>query len=230
VSTRLAVVKLMIYYTMYRAELLKDGPQGPLMLRYLKLRINEIVEKNFFPQITQNRLNMTVMYRALYDHTLHEQVEKFFGWMKTQFPNLTRENISKLEINLPTYLFEFELDIKPQDGKGLKGRKRRFDDVFSDESDTEMEMDVQMVNVHRNLHEQIFSGNSRNIFPGRFTLQPGRSASEYPPGYFDCMIDTQEVPPNMTFPSYFDSMVRHSFQQFSGEFKRRHSSVLPYLL
>jgi hypothetical protein len=36
VKMRLAVVKIMGYYSILRAEVLKDGPQKPLMMRYLR--------------------------------------------------------------------------------------------------------------------------------------------------------------------------------------------------
>jgi hypothetical protein len=90
--------------------------------------------------------------------------------------------MTRLELDLPTYIFEYELDIQGQESKGTK---RRHDDWISKESDS----DEEMVTIQRSLHEQILRGNSQNIFPGRFTLPKGPSASEYPPGYFDCMID-----------------------------------------
>jgi hypothetical protein len=129
--------------------------------------------------------------------------------------NVTQENITKIKLNLPTYLFEYELDIKDQDSK--KGTKRRHNDWLSDESG--FDDDEKMVTIQCSLHAQILCGNCQNVFPGRFTPPQGRATSEYPPGYFDCIINTQEIPLNMTLPSYFESMDKKQFESFTGDHK-----------
>ncbi len=182
------------------------------MMRYLKHRIQEVLAICCTAKAEEERADLTKTYKVLFDQHLNEKVNQFFSWMKTYPPILTNENMTRLEIDLPTYILEYELDIKGQDSKGTK---RRHDDWISDESDS----DEEMVTIQRSLHEQILCGNSQNIFPGRFTLPKGRSASEYPPGYFDCMIDTQEIPPNMTFPAYFELMVKKRFESFTGDHK-----------
>ena len=212
VRTRLAVVKTMVYYSILRAEILKDGPHKSLMMRYLKHRIQEVHAICCTSRSEEERSDLTKTHKVLFDQHLNERVNQFFNWMGAYPSILTKENITRLEIDLPTYIFEYELDLKGQDSKGTK---RRHDDWISDESDS----DEEMVTIQRSLHEQILCGNSQNIFPGRFTLAKGRSASEYPPGYFDYMIDTQEIPPNMTFPAYFESMVKKRFEPFTGDHK-----------
>jgi hypothetical protein len=215
VQTRLAVVKFMIHYSILRAEIIKDGPNSPLLIKYLRHRIRELLAKYDTVVMRDERVNLSRTYKVLYDSHLHEKVCTFLAWMRDQLPSLSKENMTRLEANLPTYLFEFELDLT-QDGP-TKGTKRRFNDWISEDSGSDA--DEEMVTTQRSLHEQFFSGASQNIFPGRFTLQKGRSASEYPPGYFDCMIDTQEIPPNMTFTAYFEAMVRKRFEPFTGDHK-----------
>jgi hypothetical protein len=202
----------MVYYSILRAEILKDGPQRTLMMRYLKHRIQEVLAICCNARSEEERADLTKTYKVLFDQHLIERISQFFSWMRTQPHILTKENMTRLELDLPTYIFEYELDIKGQDSKGTK---RRHDDWITDSSDS----DKEMVTIQRSLHEQILCGNSQNIFPGRFTLPKGRSASEYPPGYFDCMIDTQEIPQNMTFPAYFESMVKKRFEPFTGDHK-----------
>jgi hypothetical protein len=124
--------------------------------------------------------------------------------MMAQLPDQNQENITKMKLNLPTYIFEYELMIKDQDAK--KRTKRRRSDLISDVSSTSAY--EEMATIQYSLHEQILCGNSQNIFPGRFILPKGRSACKYPRGYFHCMIETRKIPPSMIFPSYFKLMVK----------------------
>jgi hypothetical protein len=126
VQTRLAVVKFMIYYAMLRAEIIKDGPNSLLLIKYLKHRINELLAKYDTATHREERVNLSRTFKVLYDSHLHEKVSMFLTWMRDQLPLLSKENMVRLEANLPTYLFEFELDLKT--GGPTKGTKRRFDD------------------------------------------------------------------------------------------------------
>ncbi len=78
VKTRLAVVKLMIYHSMLRPEILKDGPHGSLLMRYLRHQILEILENCNTAKLTEERADLTQTFDVLYDQ------HPFFGWMRIQ--------------------------------------------------------------------------------------------------------------------------------------------------
>jgi hypothetical protein len=107
----------MVYYSILRAEILKDGLQRTLMMRYLKHRIQEVLAICCTARSEEERADLTKTYKVLFDQHLNERITQFFSWMRTQPPILTKENMTRLELDLPTYIFEYELDIKGQESK-----------------------------------------------------------------------------------------------------------------
>jgi hypothetical protein len=81
VKTRLAVVKIMVYYSILRAEILKDGPQRPLMMRYLKHQIQEVLAICTTARSEEERADLTKTFKVLFDQHLNEKVTQFFSWM-----------------------------------------------------------------------------------------------------------------------------------------------------
>lgn len=222
IRTKLAIVKMMIHYAIFRTELLRQGIHETKMVNYHRKRILEILESVDTPRLAQERSDLLYAYRHVYNQQAHDAVLTFFAWMKNHLPNVSRERIFDLEKTLPMTLFDFDLEFNPKDPQdhkdlsGKRGSKRPLDDV--EPSDSEEEEAGNCV-LERNLRGQITNIAPLNIFPGRFELPEGRTKREYPPGYFDPMIDTRDVPFSLTFPDYFNSVEREKIPQFSGDAK-----------
>ena len=88
----------------------------------------------------------------------------------------------------------------------------------SEESSSWQESDNDHKDQEQNLGKQLLDGERRNLFTGRFEVPKGRSHEEYPPGYFDPMLDLS-IPSAKTFREFFDLEMRPNFPLFSGDHK-----------
>jgi hypothetical protein len=64
--------------------------------------------------------------------------------------------------------------------------------------------------------EEMFGKSKKDTFPGRFEVPEDYRASDFPPGFFEPMVDCDYFPTSMTFKDYFDSTLKSGFPKFSG--------------
>jgi hypothetical protein len=103
--------------------------------------------------------------------------------------------------------------------RAKKRRKTKAGNSSSSPSDSSSESssDDEKGRQVKSAKNNLFKLHQPDIFPGKFTLPEGTEESEFPPGFFDPMVDCQETPTSMTFQSYFDTTKKPGFPRFSGD-------------
>jgi hypothetical protein len=152
---------------------------------------------------------MMMSYSHGYSKEDHGRMIKFFEWVKTHVPTLTKETLLTLEKDLPTQIFQLRLNLSKS---GKKGK-----DNSGECSDSSGHSDDEQRALKDSLRNQFTrSTPSTNLF-GKFELPKGHDEDEYPSGYFDPFIDIKEQPYWMTFKQYFDNTDREGFEPFAGD-------------
>jgi hypothetical protein len=203
------------------------------MLEYHSAEISRILDEQFTDTATAQRANLSISDPLNYTKEDHMTVLAIFAWMKAKQKAATKNNHSELERDLPKIAFNLALPLPSKYTKSkrrhdapvtwskrAKRRRRtkpRGSSSSSSDSSSESSSDDDKRKEVKSAKNNLFNIRQPDIFPGRFTLPDGAEESEFPPGFFDPMIDCQETPTSMTFQSYFDTTKKPGFPRFSGD-------------
>ena len=214
-KTKLAVAQCFVHYSILRAEILGKGLYRKLLIQYHSTKLCDILDANHKENLHEERRNMILSYSHGYSKEDHARMIKLMEWIKANVLQLNEENLVMLEKDLPTKIFDLELNIGD---KARKGRKRTQDRTMStSESESPDDSDDDQRVLKESLRTQLTHMAPSKATFGRFELPPGKKEEEYPPGYFDPFVDCAELPYSMTFTQYFDNNLREAIEPFSGD-------------
>jgi hypothetical protein len=234
VITKLAIVEIFIHYAIYRLALREKSPIQAQLLEYHSAEISRILDEHFTDIATTQRANLSISDPLNYTREDHMTVLSVFAWMKAKQRSVTKDNHAELESDLPRIAFNLPLPLPSK----LKKTKKRHDapvawskkakrrrktkrardsSSSSGDSSSESSSDDENSKEVTSAKNNLFKLHQPDVFPGRFTLPEGAEESEFPPGFFDPMVDCQETPTSMTFQSYFDTTKKPGFPRFSGD-------------
>ncbi len=233
VTTKLAVVEIYIHYAIYRLTLCEKNSTQAQMLEFHSAEISWILEEQLTDMATAQRANLSISDPLNYSKEDHMTVLAVFTWMKAKQKDVTKDNHSELERDLPNVAFNLALPLPSKYTKSKRPHaapvtwskrtkrrrktKARDSSSSSSNSSSESSSDDDKRKEVTSAKGNLFKLRQPDVFPGRFTLPEGAEESEYPPGFFDPMVDCQETPTSMTFQSYFDTTKKPGFPRFSGD-------------
>jgi hypothetical protein len=203
------------------------------MLEFHSAEISRILDEHFTDVATAQRANLSISDPLNYTKEDHMIVLAIFTWMKAKQKAVTKDNHSELEQDLPKVAFNLALPVPSKYTKSKrrhdapvtwsKRAKRRWktkardSSSSSSSSSSDSSSDDEKRKEVKNAKSNLFKIRQPDLFQGRFTLPEGAEESQFPPGFFDPMVDCQETPTSMTFQSYFDTTKKPGFPRFSGD-------------
>jgi hypothetical protein len=249
-------MELYLHYAIYRLALQDKSPLRERILEFHSAEISQILEHNFSDVVTAQRANLLISDPLNYTKEDHMTTVAIFAWMKAKQRFVTKDNCVELESDLPKIAFNVALPLpskitkfkRRQDAPVLwskrakrrrhrtrsmsrSRRNKRYDEgsSSSEESSSDSTSDDDQAQQVKKAKGNLFHIQQRDVFPGRFTLPEGAEESDFPPGFFDSMVDCQETPTSMTFQSYFDTTRRPGFPRFSGDPNKSEMSFPAFL-
>ncbi len=210
IQTKLAVVEAMIHYAIFRKFLLGKGPQREEMIKFHTDKINLLIKEQFSTVATSQRASLCLDQPLNYSKEDHLEVLKFFTWMKVKQPYLTVPTINDMEEDLPRTVLGIKSQVPLRKKSEASNRKLDFDLPQVEDNSEEIR------EIEKNLREQVLSVHTRDLFEGWFEVPEGMLKSEFPPGFFDPMVDCRDIPMSMTFQKYFEQTHQPGFPTFSG--------------
>ena len=213
IQTKLAVVEAMIHYAIFRKFLNGKDRMREVMIKYHTDKISELIKEQFTNIATSQRTSLCLDHPLNYSKEDHLEVMKFFTWLKVKQPYLTVPTMNEMEDDLPRTVLGIKSTV-PLRKRG-EATKRRLDVNLPSVEDRSEEIRE----IDKNLREQVLSVTMRDVFEGRFEVPEGMLKSEFPPGFFDPMVDCKDIPMSMTFQKYFEQTHQSTFPLFSGDNK-----------
>jgi hypothetical protein len=213
IQTKLALVEVMIHYMIFRKFLLGKERLREEMIKYHTDKINLLIKEQFSNVATSQRTSLCLDHPLNYSKEDHLEVMKFFTWMKVKQPYLTVPTINDMEEDLPRTVLGIN-SLVPLRKNGEASKRKLDSDLPQVEDNSE-----EIREIEKNLREQVLTVHTRDIFEGRFEVPEGMLKSEFPPGFFDPMVDCKDIPMSMTFQKYFEQTHQPGFPMFSGNNK-----------
>jgi hypothetical protein len=202
-----------IHYAIFRKFLLGRERQREEMIKYHTDKINLLIKEQFSNVATSQRTSLCLDHPLNYSKEDHLEVMKFFTWMKVKQPYLTVPTINYMEEDLPRTVLGIKSQV-PLWKKGEASERKLDSDLPQVEDNLE-----EIREIKKNLREQVLAVHTRDVFAFRFELPEGMLKFEFPPGFFDPMVDCKNIPMSMMFQKYFEQTHQPGFPMFSGNNK-----------